>query len=55
MSETNFAQKDDKFRSNEIGTQFVIPKYQLVEFVRKLHKDTARIVNKLDDIPGRKI
>jgi len=30
-------------------------KYFLVEFIRKMHKDTARILNKLDNTPGRKV
>ena len=30
-------------------------KYLLVEFVRKLHKDTARNLNKAGSMPGRKI
>jgi putative transposase len=30
-------------------------KYQLVEFIRTLHKDTARLINQLDQTPGRKI
>jgi hypothetical protein len=30
-------------------------KYPLVEFIRKLHKDTSRKINKLDSTPGRKV
>ncbi|MBU2542869.1 hypothetical protein KJ785_04905 [Patescibacteria group bacterium] len=30
-------------------------KYFLVEFVRKLHKDTSRELNKIDITPGRKV
>ena len=30
-------------------------KYQIVEFIRKLHKDSSRILNKIDNTSGRKI
>jgi putative transposase len=30
-------------------------KYQLVEFIRKIHKDSSRILNKIDNTPKRKI
>lgn len=48
-------------RGDELRTSEMTPKgnfaskYQLVEFIRKLHKDSSRIINKLDNTRGRKI
>jgi len=47
--------KENKLRNNEISEANFAPKYQLVEFIRKIHKDSSRIINKLDSTPARKI
>jgi putative transposase len=53
MNEVNFA-SGDKARISALP-QFVTPKYKLVEFIRKIHKDSARYLNKQENAPGRKI
>lgn len=32
-----------------------MPRYILTEFIRKIHKDTSRLINRLDNSPGRKV
>ena len=44
-------------RLDSAGAGFNAPlsRYTIVEFIRKIHKDTAREINKLDSIPGRQV
>jgi len=44
-----------KLRNSEMSETNFAPKYRIVEFIRKLHKDTSRKINKLDNSFGRKI
>jgi len=47
-NDENTRQVDGEFR-------YTLQKKTIVEFVRKLHKDTARFINKIDKTPGRQI
>jgi len=55
-SNKNYPNKDernDEMSSNEFRQ--TLQKKKIIEFVRKLHKDTARFINKIDKTPGRQI
>ena len=50
--------RTEKARSDEMSEENFVTldgKYTLVEFIRKLHKDSARSYNKQDNTPGRKV
>ena len=51
MRGTNYPRK----RNDEMSETNFVNRYQLIEFIRKLHKDSSRIINKLDNKKGRKI
>ena len=55
-SNKNYPNKNewnDEMSSNEFRQ--TLQKKKIIEFVRKLHKDTARFINKQNNTPGRKI
>ena len=48
--------EENKLRNSEMTPKGnFAPKYQLVEFIRKLHKDSSRIINTIDNTFGHKI
>ena len=53
-SDNALIERSDELR-NEIRYDQHLRKYQLVEFIRKLHKDTSRKLNHLDTTSGRKV
>ncbi|MFH2136417.1 MAG: transposase [Patescibacteria group bacterium] len=57
MNEVNVAPKDKARLSAQpqFATPIATPKYQLVEFIRKIHKDSARYLNEQESQQGRKI
>lgn len=50
--ESNFASVEAQFNTPDIPDD---SKYILIEFIRKLHKDSAREINKIDKTPARQV